>query len=177
MFQLTQAHYGMPNLSNDLLEHYLALPATAPANAFVLGTQYDFQLLYEHSALAASKSNPDYRYAYLPDDVDLSQPARNDVYSRATIAVPGLGAPGADPTVSVPATRVEWGLTVLSDASHRDNAIRLLQLLLAPDGIGQASRNQVGPAPISPPIVSPDDWSRLPAELQSLITSGDPLAS
>jgi molybdate/tungstate transport system substrate-binding protein len=135
MFQLAQAHYGTPNLSNDLLEHYLALPATPPANAFVLGKQYDFQLIYEHSAAAAAKSNPDHRYAYLPDDIDLSNPAKNDLYAQAAIDLPGLGIPGTDPTATIPATRVAWGLTVLNNAPHRENAIRLLQVLFAPDGL------------------------------------------
>jgi len=30
MFQLTQAHYDVPNLYNNLLQHYLPLPAAAP---------------------------------------------------------------------------------------------------------------------------------------------------
>jgi len=76
MFQLTQAHYAVPNLYNNLLEHYLVLPLAAPANAYVLGKQYDFQLIYEHSAQGLALSNPDYRYAYLPDDIDLSSAAK-----------------------------------------------------------------------------------------------------
>lgn len=177
MFQLAQAHAGVPNLYNDLLEHYFAIPATAPANANGFGKQYDFQLIYEHSALAAARTNPDYRYAYLPDDVDLSNPDKNDVYRLASIAVPGLGVPGAEDTVTIPATPVAWGLTVMNAAPNRENAIKFLQLLLLPDGVGQASLSTVGPAPVSPPIVSRDDWAQLPTELQTLVASGDPRAT
>lgn len=177
IFQLAQIQDGTPTLYNDLLEHYFALPATAPGTANVLGQQFDFQLIYEHSALAAAQANPDYRYAYLPDDVDLSNPAKNDLYQQAVVMAPGLGVPGAEATVSLPATRVAWGLTVLNSAPNRDNAIRFLQLLFAPGAMGQASLHKVGPAPISPPIVSADDWTHLPAELQALVKRGDPLAS
>ena len=51
--QLAQAHAGVPNLGNDLLEHFLNTPANGPANAFTLGKQYDFQFIYEHSAQAS----------------------------------------------------------------------------------------------------------------------------
>lgn len=61
IFQLAQAHYGTPNLYSNLLEHYFAMPATAPATANVVGKQFDFQLIYEHSAQAASRADPDYR--------------------------------------------------------------------------------------------------------------------
>lgn len=177
MFQLTQAHYDVPNLYNNLLQHYVALPAAAPANAFVLGKQYDFQLIYEHSALGIAQTNPDYRYAYLPDDIDLSNPAKNEFYKQAVVRMPGLGIPGSDASVDVQATRTAWGLTIMKSAPNRENAIKFLQLLLAPGDIGQATLQKVGPAPISPPLVSADDYAQLPAELRSLTTPGDPLGA
>ena len=97
IFQLAQAHSGTPNLYK----------------------QYDFQLIYEHSAqAAAAATNPDYRYAYLPDDVDLTNPANNGFYKQAVVT-----------------------------------------------------------APLSPPIVSQDDWAQVPGELQSVVKAGDPLAN
>jgi len=177
IFQLAEAHYGVPNLYNTLLEHYFAIPATSPASANALGKQFDFQLIYEHSAQAAAQANPDYRYAYLPDDIDLSNPSKNDVYQQAKLLEPGLGVSGAPDPVVLPATRVAWGLTILKDAPNRENAIAFLKLLLAPDGVGRTTLQKVGPAPISPAVVSADDWGQVPAELQPLLTSGDPLAS
>jgi len=175
MFQLTQAHYGTPNLFNNLLQHYVALPASAPQGAYALGKQYDFQLIYEHSAAGIFATNPDYRYAYLPDDIDLSNPAKNDFYKQAVVKMPGLGVPGSEGWVDVQATRTAWGLTVLQSAPNRENAIRFLQLLLAPGEIGQTTLHQVGPSPVSPAVVSPSDMDHVPAELQNLVTTGDPL--
>ncbi|MBV9170182.1 MAG: extracellular solute-binding protein [Chloroflexi bacterium] len=174
MFQLTQMHYDMPNLYNNLLGHYVATPATAPANAFAIGKQYDFQFIYEHSAAATAQSNPDYRYAYLPDDVDMSNSAKNALYKQAVVTMPGLAL--GDPPVDVQGSRVAWGLTIMNSAPNRENAIAFLQLLLTPGGVGQSTLDKVGPSPVTPAVVSADDHSNLPAELQPLTTSGDPLS-
>jgi molybdate/tungstate transport system substrate-binding protein len=173
MFQLTQMHYDVPNLYNNLLQHYVAIPATAPATAFAIGKQYDFQLIYEHSALGIAQTNPDYRYAYLPDDIDMSNPAKNSLYKQAVVNMPGLAL--SDPSVDVQGSRVAWGLTIMNAAPNRENAVKFLQMLLTPGGIGQTTLQKVGPAPVTPAVVSPDDYANLPAELQPLTTSGDPL--
>src|SRR5579859_2617600 len=174
MFQLAQMHYDLPNLYNNLLEHYVAIPATAPGSAFAIGKQYDFQFIYEHSAMGLAQTNPDYRYAYLPDDVDMSNSSRNGLYQQAVVRMPGLTL--ADPEVDVQGSRVAWGLTILNSAPNRENAIKFLQLLFKPGDIGQNTLQKIGPSPISPPVVSADDYGQLPVELQTLTTSGDPLA-
>ena len=174
MFRLTQMHYDAPNLYNNLLEHYVAIPATAPATAFAIGKQYDFQLIYEHTAQGAAQSNPDYRYAYPPDDIDMSNPAKNSLYKQAVVTMPSLAL--SDPQVDVQGSRVAWGLTIMNAAPNRENAVKFLQMLLTPGGVGQTTLQKVGPSPLSPAVVSPDDYANLPAELQPLTTSGDPLS-
>jgi molybdate/tungstate transport system substrate-binding protein len=174
MFELTQMHYGVPNLYDTLLQHYLAIPATAPGSAFAIGKQYDFQLIYEHSAAGLAQSNPDYRYAYLPDDIDMSNPSKNVLYKQAVITMPGLT--GSDSPVDVQGSRVAWGLTVLNSAPNHEAAVKFLQLLFKPGDIGQTTLQKVGPTPVSPPVLTPDDYAQLPAELQTLTTSGDPLS-
>jgi ABC-type molybdate transport system substrate-binding protein len=148
IFQLAEAHYQVPNLANDLLEHYFAIPATAPGGATVLGKQYDFQLIYAHSAQAAAKTTADYRYAYLPDEVDLSNPDKNnDVYRQAVITMPGLGLPGSQRTVDIPTTRVARGLTIPNNAPDRENAIRFLQLLFKSGDLARRVSSRLDPPP------------------------------
>jgi tungstate ABC transporter binding protein WtpA len=74
IFQLTDQLYQVPNLYDLLLSHYSIAKATD-----VLGTTYNYQLIYEHSALAAynADATKSYRYANLPDDVSLSNPQLN----------------------------------------------------------------------------------------------------
>lgn len=176
IFQLAQTFYKLPDLYNALLEHYLAIPSTvtsATTNAltqFALGKQYDFSLTYEHSAVTAAASNPEYRYVLLPDSIDLSNPANNSTYAQATVVVPGLGTTGTAPSVTIPGSRVEWGVTIVTNAANEANAVTFLQLLLGPTGTSALTTN--GPTPITPAVVSASDFAKLPASLQPLVKQG-----
>lgn len=164
IFRLADQLYQLPNLYDLLLEHYSVIKATD-----ALGKTYDYQFIYEHSALAAynADATKSYRYAKLPDQVSLSNPELNRRYRKAAITIPGLGLPDTDTTVSIPATRVVWGLTVLKSAANRDNALKFLQLLFGPQGV--ALQTAAGPTPISPPIVNARDFERLPSLLRPLV--------
>jgi molybdate/tungstate transport system substrate-binding protein len=165
IFRLAQTYYGKPNLYNNLLEHYVATPAAgAPAGTFALGKNYDFQLIYEHSALATAKTNTDYRYVNLPDHINLGDSAKNCYYRHAVIVEPDLFGTGFVP---VPASRVIWGVSVLKKAPNKDNAVKFLQYLLGP--VGQAALATNGPAPIIPAVVSHEDYKKLPKSLRSLV--------
>ena len=59
IFQLAERQYPLPNLYDSLLGHY-----TLTRTADVLGTNFDYQFTYQHSAYAAYLANPSsYRYA------------------------------------------------------------------------------------------------------------------
>jgi molybdate/tungstate transport system substrate-binding protein len=174
IFQLAQAYYKAPDLYDRLLEHYLVMASagaapTAATPAPALGNQFNFQLGYEHGAQAAARKNPDYRYVYLPDNIDLSNSAKNSYYSQAVVVVPGLGLPGTAQSVTIPATRVTWGVTILNQTPNRENAIRFLQILLGSTGREALAAN--GPTPVVPPSVSAKDYRKLPAALQPLVKS------
>jgi molybdate/tungstate transport system substrate-binding protein len=166
IFQLSEAFYKMPNLYNDMLEH-VVVPGPM-ASEITLGKQLDFQFTYEHNARATANTNPDYRYVDLPDEINLSDPAK-DVYYRqnAVVVLPGLGTPRSARTIAVPAAHLAWGITLLKDAPNRENAIKFLQLLLSP--AGTASLNDNGPSPMTPALVSPADFLKLPESLRPLV--------
>jgi ABC-type molybdate transport system substrate-binding protein len=174
IFQLTQTYYNVPNLYNLLLEHYTILPAVGgrdAANGPALGKDYDFQFSYEHSAAAAAGSNPSYRYVAVPDRVDLSTAANNHYYAQAGVTIPGIGPPGTRSPVTIPGTRVAWGLTVTRNSPNPENATGFVKLLLGP--AGTAALNAHGPAPIAPALVSSRDYGRLPKSVQPLVTPGE----
>ncbi len=164
IFQLTEEHYGIPNLYDKLLTHYSINKSTD-----VLGKTYDYQIIYEHSALAAynADSTKTYRYVKLLTTLSLSEQSENPFYQQASIRIPGLRSPVTAPTVRIPGTRVRWGLTVLKIAPHPENAIKFLQLLFGSQGV--AIQTTTGPAPISPPLVSRRDYRHLPSVLRSLV--------
>jgi molybdate/tungstate transport system substrate-binding protein len=165
IFQLAEAYYRVPNLYNDLLER-LTIPG--PVRSLALGKQLDFEFIYEHNAQFMASENPDIRYVNLPDEINLSDPAKNAWYRQhASIVLPGLGTPGSARMVTVPATRVAWGVTILKNARNRENAVKFLQLLLSPTGV--AALKEFGPAPITPALVSPDDVRDIPEPLRPLV--------
>ncbi|HUJ88799.1 MAG TPA: substrate-binding domain-containing protein, partial [Syntrophorhabdales bacterium] len=165
IFRLAQSFYKVPNLYDNLLEHYFAIPATLPSSANKLGAQYDYQFIYQNNAYANYlKDTANYRYVNLPDDINLGNPEENHDYRRAMIVTPDLFGTGF---VTIPATRVEWGVTMLKKAPNRANAVKFLQFLLGPDG--QNNLTTYGPAPIIPAEVSRDDYWKLPAALYSLV--------
>jgi hypothetical protein len=169
---LAQVHYNLPNLATLLLEH-LTINAAAGSDAEdgpTLGRDYSFQFIYEHSAAATAKSNPSYRYVALPDRIDLSTTSNNSYYGQASVTIPGIGAPGAMASISIPATRVAWGLTILKRSPDPENAIAFVNLLLG--AAGTAAFNANGPAPITPALVTASDYARLPTSIQSLVTAG-----
>src|SRR6185295_5546221 len=151
---------------NKMLGH-VVIAGSDPA-APTLGKGFDFQLTYEHNARAAASTNPDYRYVNLPDEINLSDPAKDAYYRQNAVVVPpGLGTPRSARTIAVPGAHVAWGITLMKDAPNRANAIKFLELLLSPTG--KASLEENGPMPISPAVVSPVDFRKLPESLRPLV--------
>jgi len=66
---------------------------------------------------------------------------------------------------------VAWGITILTNAPNRENAVKFLQLLLSPTGTASLKEN--GPTPISPAHVSSEDFRKLPQLLRPLVKSAD----
>jgi molybdate/tungstate transport system substrate-binding protein len=163
IFQLAEAYYKVPNLYNNMLEHLVSSGQGA-----TLGKQFDFQFSYEHNARATAMANPDYHYVDLPDEINMSDPAKDAYYKQhAFVVLPGLGTSRSVRTIEVPATHVAWGIALMNDAPNKENAIRFLQMLLS--RAGTASLNENGPAPISPALVSPADFQKLPESLRPLV--------
>jgi|SRR5579872_2561988 len=166
IFQLAEAYYKVPNLYNNMLEHVVI--AGSDPSAPTLGKGFDFQFTYEHNARATASTDPDYRYVNLPDEVNLSDPAKDAFYRQnAVVVIPGLGTPRSARTIEVPGAHVAWGITLLKDAPDKENAIKFLQLLLGP--VGKAALNDNGPASISPALVNSKEFRELPAVLRSIV--------
>ena len=166
IFQLAAEYYGKPVLYNNLLQH-VTIPGPVRAGA-TLGKQIDFQLIYEHNARAMAAENPDIRYANLPDKINLSDPTMDVWYRQhASIVLPGLGSPGAARSVAIPAARVAWGITILKNAPNPTGAVKFLKMLLGRDGAALLEAN--GPSPLSPAVVSSNDYRHVPEALRPLV--------
>jgi molybdate/tungstate transport system substrate-binding protein len=165
IFQLAADYYKVPNLYNNLLEHVVTPGSNSGAT---IGKQFDFQFSYEHNARATAAGNPDYRYVELPDEISMSDPAKDAYYKQhAIVVIPGLGTPSSARTIALPGAHVAWGITLMKDAPNKENAIKFLQMLLSPAGTRSLTEN--GPAPISPALVSAADFHKLPEVLRPLV--------
>ena len=163
IFELAQAHYNVPGLQNALLQHYQVNVADPSASAPALGKDFSFQLTYEHNAARTVKQDPSYRYATLPSEIDLSHDE-----SPAAITIPGLGIPGSATSVTIKASRVEWGLTIPTKSRNRETAVAFVASLLGAAGSAALTTN--GPAPMRPARVTRADYGRLPQALRNLTT-------
>jgi molybdate/tungstate transport system substrate-binding protein len=169
IFELAQSHYKVPGLYNALLQHYqvgVADPSAATP-APVLGKDFNFQFTYEHTAAAAAKRDSSYRYAMLPEEIDLSS-SKQDLYPSG-VTIPGLGIQGSMASVTIPASPVAWGLTIAGNSRNRDNAIAFVEQLLGPAGRTALTTN--GPQPLPRARVSRSDYQRLPEALQALTSA------
>jgi ABC-type molybdate transport system substrate-binding protein len=167
IFELMQRYYRVPGLYNALLQHYQVRVADVSSPAPAIGKDYDFQIIYEHSAAAAAAKNPDYRYARLPAAIDLSSDDAR-LYAGTAITIPGLGTPDASSSVTIEASRVGWGLTILNASPNKEAATRFVALALGPTGTAALTAN--GPMPLTPARVTRGDLARVPSSLRTLVT-------
>jgi ABC-type Fe3+ transport system substrate-binding protein len=84
------------------------------------------------------------------------------------VTIPGLGIAGAAPSVTIPASRAAWGVTIVKKGANQENALAFVGLLLGP--IGTAALNANGPSPITPAFVRSDDYKLIPQPLRALVT-------
>jgi molybdate/tungstate transport system substrate-binding protein len=166
VLQLAQPFYGIPTLYQDFFRNHVI---TSQADR--LGTHYDYQLVYEHSARASAGKDPQYRYVRLPVEIDLSSPARAAYYGQAAVTIAGLAS--TDAPYVMRGGRAIFGLAVLKNAPHREAAIRFLQFMLSPrPGEGVELQTASGPEPVGPngpAWASVDDYVKLPGPLAQLV--------
>jgi ABC-type glycerol-3-phosphate transport system substrate-binding protein len=62
---------------------------------------------------------------------------------------------------------VAWGITLMTGAPNKENAIKFLELLLSPTGTKFLNEN--GPDPLTPAMVSAADFRKLPDSLKPLV--------
>jgi molybdate/tungstate transport system substrate-binding protein len=116
------------------------------------------------SAYASAKSNPDYRYVNIPDEINLGNPALNELYRQAEIVVPDLSGTGF---TAIPGHNVVYGVTIMKTAPNHANAVAFVQYLLGSNG--QAALQSHLFKLISPATVSRRDYRNLPSELRPFV--------
>ena len=156
IMQLAERFYGKPALADAMKRNYVF---PAPASA-------DFRFVYESNALEMARKDVGVRIARLPDEVNLSDPAKNALYAKAVVTIPGLAS--GDPAVTLHGESVTFGVTVLRGAANQANAEAFVRYLLTPDK-GVLLQRVAGPEPITPGLVDAEDFAALPAALRPVV--------
>jgi molybdate/tungstate transport system substrate-binding protein len=98
------------------------------------------------------------KYLELPDDINLSDPAKVDIYKSVSIDVAGK-TPGSK--IKVTGDYISYSITVLDSATQKNEAIDFLCYILSEKGMEILRRN--GQSPIIP--FSTEQSEKIPAKL------------
>lgn len=187
--QLAVAHYGEPDLFNDLFSDRFTQRVEVQYDnqaqhddsdtiliPEVLRPRNDGGLVMRGSSVQLlgilESGDLDYGFEYLsvsrqrdlnflalPEEINLSSEAHQDNYSRARVKLAYQRFASVNPEFE--GKTIHYGLTIPSNAPHPDLAVELIQFLLGPDGQRIMAENHH--PMILPPIV--DDEEALPPGL------------
>ncbi len=160
VWQLAEAHYGVPGLYESLEEH------CPPENVrpketdlLALLQSGDMDYAFEYRSIAVQHG---LEFVELPDEINLSRVEQADFYKQATVEVSGT-EPGT--TITQVGKPIVYGVTIPRNAPSPDLAIEFVKFLLGPEG--QAIVEEAGQPPIVPPVAS--DKEALPLTLRPLV--------
>ena len=146
--QLAERHYREPGLTAKLLTamppRYMR-PKEADLVALVQAGELDYAFSYRSIAVTTGL-----KMVQLPDEVDLSEPARAAEYATATVKLPGATRAGADSLVMTGAPIV-YAFTIPTRAPNAPAGIAFAKFLLSTDG--QAIFRKHGFLTIDKPII------------------------
>ncbi|MEA3309905.1 MAG: tungstate ABC transporter substrate-binding protein WtpA [Chloroflexota bacterium] len=160
VWQLAEAHYGVPGLNAQLEEHCPpenVRPKSVTLIALLESGDMDYA--WEYRSVAVQHGM---KFVELPDEINLSQVAQADFYSQATVEIAGK-EPGE--TMTMTGKPIVYGVTIPNDAPSPKLATEFVKFLLGPEG--QAIMEAQGQPPIVPPVS--DNRESLPETLQTVV--------
>lgn len=160
VWQLAEAHYGVPGLNAQLEEHCPpenVRPKSVELIALLESGDMDYA--WEYRSVAVQHG---LRFIELPDEINLGMVEHADFYSRATVEIAGK-EPGT--TMTMTGKPIVYGVTIPRNAPRPDLAVEFVKFLIGPEG--QAIMEAQGQPPIAPPVADRKDV--LPTPLQTLV--------
>jgi molybdate/tungstate transport system substrate-binding protein len=145
VYQLAEAHYRQPGLAGKLaaaVPRRYVRPKSADLVALLQTGELDYA--WEYEAVARQRG---LRYLRLPREINLGDPALNDVYARAAVRVPGTG--GKD-SIEIRGEPIAYAVTIPRAAPHASIGGAFVRFLLSAEGRAIVEAN--GFAALVPPI-------------------------
>lgn len=137
VYQLAEAHYREPGLARRLLvasPPRFVRPKEADLTALLQAGELDYAWSYRSLAQTAGL-----KWVNLPNEIDLSDPARVAGYARARVRLPGAGPGGAD-SLEFRGEPIVYALTIPTGAPHPEAARGFARFVLSPEGQGILAR-------------------------------------
>jgi len=160
VWQLAEAHYGVPGLNGTLEEHCPpenVRPKSVELIALLESGDMDYAFEYRSVAVQHGM-----KFVELPDEINLSMVEHAGFYSQATVEIAGK-EPGT--VMTMVGKPIVYGVTVPKNALSPDLALEFVKFLIGPEG--QAIMEMQGQPPIVPPVSS--TWDALPSALQDMV--------
>jgi molybdate/tungstate transport system substrate-binding protein len=152
---LAEKYYNQPYLTDKLLtrnREYIR-PKEVDLVALLESNAIDYMFQYKSVAIQHKL-----KYFELPEEINLGNPSKNDIYSTVSIDVAG-SKPGTK--MKVTGDYINYSITVLDKAPQKEEAVNFLEFLLSQDGMSIFKNN--GQEPIIP--FSTEQPEKLPAKL------------
>jgi len=162
VWQLAEAHYGVPGLNGTLEEHCPpenVRPKSVELIALLESGDMDYA--WEYRSVAVQHGM---KFVELPDEINLSLVEHADFYSQATVEIAGK-EPGT--TMTMTGKPIVYGVTIPRNAPSPDLALEFVKFLLGPEG--QAIMEAQGQPPIVPPVAG--DVDAVPDELENMVVA------
>jgi molybdate/tungstate transport system substrate-binding protein len=158
--KLAEKIYGRKGLTEKMLTKNkdFIRPKEVDLVALIESNAADYMFQYKSVAIQHGL-----KYIELPDDINLSDPAKAELYRSVSLDVTGK-EPGSK--IRMTGDFINYSLSVPDNAPHKDAAMDFLCFILGKEGLEIFSRN--GQRPIFP--VSSEQWEQLPAKLTECLT-------
>jgi molybdate/tungstate transport system substrate-binding protein len=138
VFQLAESHYRQPGLSRRLSAAVPARyirPKEADLTALLQAGELDYAWSYRSLATTTGL-----RWVELPAEINLSDPAKADLYSVARARLPGASMRGRD-SVEFRGEPIVYALTIPAGAPHRATAEAFVRFVFTEEGQGILRRS------------------------------------
>ncbi len=168
VWQLAEAHYGVPGLNAQLEEH-CPLENVRPKSVELIALleSGDMDYAWEYRSVAVQHGM---KFVELPDEINLSMVEQADFYSQATVEIAGK-EPGT--TMTMTGKPIVYGVTIPRNAPSPELALEFVKFLLGPEG--QAIMEMQGQPPIVPPVAG--DVDAVPDELENVAAAASPASA
>jgi molybdate/tungstate transport system substrate-binding protein len=156
LFKLAERYYNMPGLAEKMAKKDIDYirPKEVDLVALIESNAADYMFQYKSVAIQHSMN-----YCQLPDEINLSDPALDNIYNGVTVEVAGK-TPGSK--MKITGESINYSLTVLDNAPNPDYAVKFVEFLVSREGMEVFRK--YGQDPLIP--ISTEQPEKIPAELQ-----------